>query len=125
MQEFLRRSAVSENAGWLTAASQRGRAVAEHHANRGTVAKKVGRLTAAKKTTPVRRLTVNRKPLRTPGSLAQPPTSGNGLYSTAGHLVASDRLPHGRRASRQESRGLPCLTIGTTSSLSPPIPFNT
>jgi hypothetical protein len=65
MQEFLRRSAVSENAGWLTTASQRGCAAAEHHANRGTVAKKVGRLTAGKKTTPVRRLTVNRKPLRT------------------------------------------------------------
>jgi len=48
MQEFLRRSAVSEHAGWLTAASQRG-AAAEHHANRGTVAKKVGRLTAAQK----------------------------------------------------------------------------
>src|ERR1700682_2376954 len=40
MEEFLRRRAVSENAG---------RVAAEHHANRGTVAKKVGRLTAAKK----------------------------------------------------------------------------
>src|SRR5260370_42287511 len=55
-------------------------------------------LRSPRKTTPVRRLTVNRKPLRTCGSLAQPPRSGNGLYSTAGHLVASDRLPLRRRA---------------------------
>src|SRR5713226_6354392 len=77
------------------------------------------------KTTPVRRLTVNRKPLRTHGSLAQPPASGNGLYSTAGHLVESDRLPYSRRAARQEPRSLPCLTAGTASSRSPPIPSNT
>src|SRR5229473_1452677 len=76
-------------------------------------------------TTPVRRLTVNRKPLRTHGSLAQPPTSGNGLYSTAGHLVASDRLPHDRCASGQKSRGLLCLTAATASSPSPRIPSNT
>jgi hypothetical protein len=36
-----------------------------------------------RKTTPVRRLTVNRKPLRTPGSLAQPPISGN--WQPVGH----------------------------------------
>src|SRR5712672_1201764 len=60
-------------------------------------------------TTPVRRLTVNRKPLRTHGSLAQPPISGNGLYSMAGHLVESDRLPLNRRVYRQNSRGMPCL----------------
>src|SRR5260370_4585984 len=39
MEEFLRRRAVSQNAG---------RIAAGHHANRGTVAKKVGRLRAAK-----------------------------------------------------------------------------
>ncbi len=78
-----------------------------------------------RKTTPVRRLTVNRKPLRNHGSLAQPPISGNGLYSTAGHLVESDRLPQGRRASPQKHRGLPCLTAGTASSPSRRIPFNT
>jgi hypothetical protein len=39
MEEFLRRRAVSENAG---------RIAAGHHANLDTVAKKVGRLTAAK-----------------------------------------------------------------------------
>src|SRR5216684_6135057 len=99
MQEFLRRRAVSVIDGRFTAQLKGGRAAAKHNANRGTVAKKVGRLTAAKKITPVRRLTVNRKPLRTDGSLAQPPTSGNGLYFALGHLVASDRLPHDRRAS--------------------------
>src|SRR5258708_15540649 len=77
------------------------------------------------KITPMRRLTVNRKPLRNHGSLAQPPTSGNGLYSTAGHLVESDRSLHGRRASRQKTRVLPCLTAGTASSPSRPIPPNT
>src|SRR6267143_5327595 len=77
------------------------------------------------KITPMRRLTVNRKPLRNHGSLAQPPTSGNGLYSTAGHLVEFDRFLHGRRASRQKTKVLPCLTAGTASSPSPPIPSNT
>jgi hypothetical protein len=48
MEEFLRRRAVSENAGRFAAALYSGRVAAEHHANRGTVAKKVGRLTAAK-----------------------------------------------------------------------------
>ena len=46
--EFLRRRAVSDAAG--------------RHANRSTV---------AEKTAPVRRLTVNRKPLRTQSSLAE------------------------------------------------------
>src|SRR6267143_1768480 len=49
MEEFLRRRAVSENAGCFAAALYSGRVAAEHLANRGTVAKKVGRLTAAKK----------------------------------------------------------------------------
>jgi hypothetical protein len=49
MEEFLRRKAVSENAGWLAAALEGDRVAAGHHANRGTVAKKVGRLTAAEK----------------------------------------------------------------------------
>jgi hypothetical protein len=49
MEEFLRRRAVSENAGRFPAALYSGRVAAEHHANRGTVAKKVSRLTAAKK----------------------------------------------------------------------------
>src|SRR3989442_15795517 len=71
MEEFLRRRAVSDNAGRFAASIQSGRAAAGHHANRGTVAKKVGRLRPPRKTTPVRRLTVNRKPLRTHGSLAQ------------------------------------------------------
>jgi glycosyltransferase involved in cell wall biosynthesis len=38
-----------------------------------------------RKTTPVRRLTVNRKPLRNPRSLAQPPIPRNGLYSPSRH----------------------------------------
>jgi len=57
-------------------------------------------LAAKKKTTPVRRLTVDRKPLRTHRSLAQAPISGNGLYSTSGHLVETDRLPHEGRVLR-------------------------
>jgi len=61
-----------------------------------------------RKTTPVRRLTVNRKPLRTHGSLAQPPISGNGLYPTSGHLaVESDKHPHGRYAPHQRLMSLP------------------
>src|SRR6266571_222618 len=75
MEEFLRRRAVSNDAGRFAAAFQSGRAAAGHHPNRGT---------AAKKTTPVRRLTVNRKPLRTHGSLAQAPIPRNGLYSRLG-----------------------------------------
>src|SRR5258706_8747349 len=58
MEEFLRRRAVSENAGRLAAALYSGRVAAKHLANRGTVAKKVGRLTAAKK---VGRLTAAKK----------------------------------------------------------------
>jgi hypothetical protein len=94
MQEFLRRRAVSVIDGRFTAQLKGGRAAAKHHANRGTVAKKVGRLTAAKKITPVRRLTVNRKPLRTDGSLAQPPTSGNGVlhYRAFVNLFVSSYL---------------------------------
>src|SRR5216683_4733526 len=76
------------------------------------------------KTTPVRRLTVNRKPLRTHGSLAQPLTSGNGLYSTSGHLIALHRLPHDRRPPRQNLRALLCLTAATASSLLRRIPSN-
>jgi hypothetical protein len=49
MEEFLRRRAVSEHPGRFAAVLSIGRAAAGHHANRGTVAKKVGRLTAAKK----------------------------------------------------------------------------
>src|ERR1700736_5681142 len=48
MEELLRRRAVSVNAGRFAAAFESGRAAAERHANRGTVAKKVGRITAAK-----------------------------------------------------------------------------
>jgi len=48
MEEFLRRRAVSVNAGRFAAAFESGRAAAERHANRSTVAKKVGRLTAGK-----------------------------------------------------------------------------
>src|SRR6267142_651523 len=57
-------------------------------------------------TAPIGRLTVDRKPLRTHGSLAQPPMSGNGLYATARHLVQSDTLPHGRRVSRKKTQGI-------------------
>src|SRR5258708_36084169 len=57
-------------------------------------------------TTPMRRLTVDRKPLRTHGSLAQPPMPGNELCATARHLVQSDTLPHGRRVSRKKNHGL-------------------
>jgi len=39
---ILRRRAVSENAGRFAAALYGGRVAAEHHANRGTVAKKNG-----------------------------------------------------------------------------------
>jgi hypothetical protein len=49
MEEFLRRRAVSGNASWFAAALEGDRVAAGHHANRGTVAKKVGRLTAAMK----------------------------------------------------------------------------
>ena len=77
MQEFLRRSAVSENAGWLPAASQRGRAAAKHHANRGTVAKKVGRLTAAQKNNASAETYGEPQTPADSGSLAQPPASGN------------------------------------------------
>jgi hypothetical protein len=49
MEEFFRRRAVSVNAGRFTAAPYSGRAAAERHANQNTVAKKVGRLTAARK----------------------------------------------------------------------------
>jgi uncharacterized iron-regulated membrane protein len=49
MEEFLRRRAVSQHSGKFAAALFTSRAAAGHHANRGTVAKKVGRLTAAKK----------------------------------------------------------------------------
>src|SRR5260370_37704139 len=70
--------------------------------------------TVAEKTTPARRLTVNRKPLRNHGSLAQPATSENGFYSAAGHLAQSDRLPYGCHASRQKPRYLPrSFTWGT------------
>src|SRR6266849_2559567 len=59
-------------------------------------------LQSPRKTAPVRRLTVNRKPLSTASrlhfhqnspSLAQPPMLRNGLYPTPGHLLAFDRLP--------------------------------
>ena len=43
-----------------------------------------------RKTTPVRRLTVNRKPLRNPRSLAQPPIPRNELYSPSRHLLEFD-----------------------------------
>src|SRR5216684_4111503 len=49
MEEFLRRRAVSQHPSSFAAAPSSRRAAAGHHANRGTVAKKVGRLTAAKK----------------------------------------------------------------------------
>src|SRR5260370_30144010 len=78
-----------------------------------------------RKTTPVRRLTVNRKPLRTHGSLAQPPTSGNELYSTSGHLLALHRLPHDSCTPRHNLSGPPCLTTPTVFSLSRRIPSNT
>src|SRR5467141_5447418 len=64
MEEFLRRRAVSVNAGRFTATLEGGRADAECHANRSTVAKKV--LRPPGKTAPMRRLTVNRKPLAEP-----------------------------------------------------------
>jgi hypothetical protein len=48
MQEFLRRRAVSLSYG-LLGPNSRGRAAAKHQASRSTVAKKVGRLTAARK----------------------------------------------------------------------------
>src|SRR5712664_2006452 len=41
MEEFLRRRAVSEHPGRSAAAISTGRAAAGHHANRGTVAKKI------------------------------------------------------------------------------------
>jgi hypothetical protein len=59
-------------------------------------------LQSPRKTAPVRRLTVNRKPLSTASrlhfrqnspSLAQPPMLGNGLCPSPEHLFAVDRLP--------------------------------
>jgi hypothetical protein len=49
MEEFLRRRAGSVNAGRIATTLEGGRADAERHANRTTFAKKVGRLTAARK----------------------------------------------------------------------------
>src|SRR5260370_41508828 len=49
MEEFLRRRAVSQHPGRFAATPSGRRAAAGHHANRDTVAKKVGRLTAAQK----------------------------------------------------------------------------
>src|SRR6266478_2893257 len=66
MEEFLHRRAVSVNAGRSAAALYCRRAAAEHRANRDTVAKKFGRLRPPGKTAPMRRLTVNRKPLAEP-----------------------------------------------------------
>src|SRR5712664_3037214 len=75
-------------------------------------------LQSPRKTAPVRRLTVNRKPLSTASrlhfhqnspSLAQPPTLRNGLYSSLGHLLAFDRLPRHRQVSHRRLAVLPCL----------------
>src|SRR5882672_12476718 len=91
-------------------------------------------LPSPRKTAPVRRLTVNRRPLSTASrlhfhqnspSLAQPPTPRNGLYSILGHLLAFDRLPRHRQVSRRRLPVLPCLTVATAFSLSPRIPSNT
>src|SRR5260370_287342 len=100
MEEFLRRRAVSELPAGLRPHSLVAVPLPSITRTEVRSPRKSAVLRPPRKTSPVRRLTVNRKPLRTHASLAQPPTSGNGLYSTTGHLVASDRLPHDRRASR-------------------------
>ena len=66
---------------------------------------------------------MNRKPLRNQASLAQPAISGNGLYSTAGHLFEFDRFL--RRTPRRKFRGPPCLTADTAYLWSPAVPFHT
>jgi len=71
MEEFLRRRAVSLIAAFA-AKPHTCRAAANHHANRSTVAKKVGRLTAAGKTTQCETLTVNRNPCDQVFSKPQP-----------------------------------------------------
>src|SRR6202158_1588988 len=125
MEEFLRRRAVSENAGRLRPHSTPAVSLPNTTRTEERSPRKSAVLRPPNKITPMRRLTVNRKPLRNHGSLAQPPTSGNGLYSTVGHLVESDRFLHGHRASRHNPRTLPCLPAGTASSPSQPIPSNT
>ena len=82
MEEFLRRRAVSLIAAFC-GKTHTCRAAAKHHANRSTVVKKVGRLTAARKNDTSAETYGEPQPLRTHGSLAQPPTSGNGLYTAA------------------------------------------
>ena len=73
----------------------------------------------------MRRLRVNRKPLRNCASLAQPPRPRNRVYSLPGHLFALATLPYFREFSPANRTVLLCLTAATAFWLSPPILSNT
>src|SRR5271169_5157183 len=80
----------------------------------------VSRLDPARRGLTVRRLRVNRKPLRHCASLAQPSRRRNRLYSLPGHLFALATLPYLRLVSRPNRTVLPCLTAATEYWLSLP-----
>lgn len=73
----------------------------------------------------MRRLRVNRKPLRNCASLAQPPRPRNRVYSLPGHLFALATLPHFRRVPPANRTVLLCLTAVTEFWLSLHTPSNT
>src|SRR5580704_1839998 len=73
----------------------------------------------------VRRLRVNRKPLRNCASLAQPSRARNRVYSHPGHLSALATLAYFRRILRPKRTVLLCLTAATAFWLSPHTLSNT
>src|SRR5580698_405922 len=80
----------------------------------------VSRLDPARRGLTVRRLWVNRKPLRNCASLAQPPRLRNRVYSLPGHLFALATLPYFRRVPCPNRTVLPWLTAATAFWLSLP-----
>src|SRR5580692_8922567 len=72
----------------------------------------------------VRRLRVNRKPLRNCASLAQPSRARNRVYSLPGHLFALATLPYFRRFLGSNRAVLPWLTAAIAFWLSLPTPSN-
>src|SRR5580658_2296255 len=84
----------------------------------------VSRLDPARRGLTVRRLRVNRKPLRNCASLAQPPRVRNRVYSLPGHLFALATLPYFRLVLRPNRTVLPCLTVATEYWLLLPTPSN-
>jgi hypothetical protein len=61
----------------------------------------------------VRRLRVNRKPLRNWPSLAQPSRARNRVYSLSGHPFALKKLPHFFRFWRRGRTVQQCLNAAT------------